>query len=68
MQKSYSIKDFISSLKKNIRNKIANKWAEMRQPPSTVQKAFKLASDVENSFRWLIASIGVFKLPSCRGK
>ena len=31
-------KDFISSLKKNIRNKIANKWAEMRQPPSTVQK------------------------------
>ena len=37
------IKDFISSLKKNIRNKIANKWAEMRQPPSTVKKAFKLA-------------------------
>ena len=25
------IKDFISSLKKNIRNKIANRWAEMRQ-------------------------------------
>ena len=23
------IKDFISSLKKNIRNKIANRWAEM---------------------------------------
>ena len=36
------IKDFISSLKKNIRNKIANKWAEMRQLPSTVKRAFKL--------------------------
>ena len=41
------IKDFISSLKKNIRNKITNRWAEMRHPPSTVKKAFKLASDVE---------------------
>ena len=41
------IKDFISSLKKNIRNKIANKWAEMRQPPSAVEKAFKLACDIE---------------------
>ena len=51
------IKDFISSLKKNIRNKITNKWAEMRQPPSTVEKAFKLACDVEkNSYRWLTAS------------
>ena len=41
------IKDFITSLKKNIRNKIANKWAEMRHPPSTVQQAFKLANDME---------------------
>ena len=45
------IKDFISSLKKNIRNKIANKWAEMRQPPSTVQKAFKLANNVEKQLQ-----------------
>ena len=44
------IKDFISSLKKNIRNKIANRWAEMQHPPSTVEKAFELASDVENSY------------------
>ena len=45
------IKDFISSLKKNIRNKIANKWAEMRQPSSLVQKAFKLANDVEKQLQ-----------------
>ena len=30
------IKDFVSSLQRNIRNKIANKWAEMRNPPHTV--------------------------------
>ena len=41
------IKDFISSLKKNIRNKIANRWAEMRHPPNTVERAFELANDVE---------------------
>ena len=40
------IKDFISSLKKNIRNKIANSWAEMQHPPSTIENAFKLASDM----------------------
>ena len=45
------IKDFILSLKKNIRNKITNKWAEMRQPPSTVQKAFKLVSNVEKQLQ-----------------
>ena len=45
------IKNFISSLKKNIRNKITNRWAEMRQPPSTVLKAFKLASDVEKQLQ-----------------
>ena len=45
------IKEFISSLKKNIRNKIANKWAEMRQPPSTVKKAFKLACIVEKQLQ-----------------
>ena len=43
------IKDFISSLKKNIRNKITNRWAEMRQLPNTVQKAFKLVSNVEKT-------------------
>ena len=31
------IKDFISSLKRNIRNKIANRWAEMQHPPSTIE-------------------------------
>ena len=52
------IKDFISSLKKNIRNKIANRWAEMRHPPSTVERAFELACDMEkqlqvaDSFKW----------------
>ena len=45
------IKDFISSLKKNIRNKIANRWAEMRHPPSTVERAFKLACDVEKQLQ-----------------
>ena len=45
------IKDFISSLKKNIRNKIANRWAEMRHPPTTVERAFELACDVEKQLR-----------------
>ena len=45
------IKDFISSLKKNIRNKIANRWAEMHHPPSTVERAFELASDVEKQLQ-----------------
>ena len=34
-------------LKKNIRNKIANRWAEMRNPPRTVQEALDLADNVE---------------------
>ena len=45
------IKDFISSLKKNIRNKIANRWVEMRHPPITVERAFELASDVEKQLQ-----------------
>ena len=45
------IKDFISSLKINIRNKIANKWAEMRQTPSTVKRAFKLVCNVEKQLQ-----------------
>ena len=45
------IKDFISLLKKNIRNKIANEWAEMRQPPSIVERAFKLACDIEKQLQ-----------------
>ena len=45
------IKDFISSLKRNIRNKIANRWAEMQHPPSTIEKAFKLAFDVEKQLQ-----------------
>ena len=45
------IKDFISSLKKNIRNKIANRWAEMRHPLNTVERVFELASDVEKQLQ-----------------
>ena len=45
------IKDFIFSLKKNIRNKIAKRWAEMRHPPSTVERAFELACDVEKQLQ-----------------
>ena len=45
------IKDFISSLKKNIRNKIANRWAEMRHPPNTVKRAFELTSDMEKQLQ-----------------
>ena len=41
------IKDFMTSVKRNIRNKITNRWAEMRNPPRTIQDAFKLADDVE---------------------
>ena len=40
------IKDFILSLQENIRNKIVNKWAEMRNPPHTIQEAFNLADRV----------------------
>ena len=45
------IKDFLSSLKKNIRNKIANRWAEMQHPPNTVERAFELACDVEKQLQ-----------------
>ena len=45
------IKDFIWSLKKNIRNKIANRWAEMQHPSSKVERTFKLASNVEKQLQ-----------------
>ena len=45
------IKEFISSLKKNIRNKIANRWAEMCHPPSTVERAFELASNLKKQLQ-----------------
>ena len=41
------IKDFISSIKRNIRNTIANKWVEMKRKPCTVQDAFTLAADIK---------------------
>ena len=41
------IKDFVTSLKMNIWNKITNRSAEMRNPPRTVHDAFRLAEDVE---------------------
>ena len=45
------IKNFVTSLKRNIRNTIANRWAEMRNPPRTVQEAFKLADDMESQLQ-----------------
>ena len=45
------IKDFVTSLKRNIRNKITNRWAEMRNPPRTVQEAFKVADDMESQLQ-----------------
>ena len=45
------IKDFISSLKRNIRNKITNRLVEMRNPPNTVERAFELANDVEKQLQ-----------------
>ena len=45
------IKDFISSLQRNIRNKIPNKWAEMRNPPHTVQEAFNQADRIESQIQ-----------------
>ena len=56
------IKDFISSLQKNIRNKIANKWADLRNPPHMVQEAFNLTTRIEtqiqvaNSFKMELSS------------
>ena len=46
------IKDFFCDIsQKNIRNKIANRWAEMRNPPRTTQDAFKLADNVESQLQ-----------------
>ena len=45
------IRDFISSLQWYIRNKITNKWAEMRNPPHIVQEAFNLADRIESQIQ-----------------
>ena len=45
------IKDFIVSLQHNIRNKIANKWADLKNPPRTVQEAFDLAIKTETQIQ-----------------
>ena len=45
------IKDFISSLQCNIRNKITNKWADLKNPPHTVQEAFDLAIKTETQIQ-----------------
>ena len=37
----------MTSLRRNIRNKIANRWGEMRNPAKTVQDAFKIVDDME---------------------
>ena len=45
------MKDCISSLQRNIRNKIANKWAEMRNSPCTVWEAFNLADRIKSQIQ-----------------
>ena len=45
------IKDFISSLQRNVRNKIANKWSEMRNLLRTIQEAFDLAAKIETQIQ-----------------
>ena len=45
------IKDFISSLQHNIRNKIANKWTDLKNPPCTVQEAFDLTIKTETQIQ-----------------
>ena len=37
------IKDFSSPLQRNIRNKITNKYVDMKNPPHTVLEAFDIA-------------------------
>ena len=44
-------KDFISSLQHNIRNKITNKWADLKNPPGTVQEASDLAIKTETQIQ-----------------
>ena len=41
------IKDFISSLQHNIRNKITNQWVDLKNPLHTVQESFDLAIKTE---------------------
>ena len=45
------IKDFISSLQRNIRNKITIKWADMKNSAHTVQEAFDLAIKTERQIQ-----------------
>lgn len=48
---THVIKDFISALQKNVRNKIVNKWTELRNPPRTVQEAFYLATRIKTQIQ-----------------
>ena len=43
------IKDFI--VQHNIRNKIANKWDDLKNPPHTVQEVFDLAIKTETQIQ-----------------
>ena len=45
------IKDFIASLQHNYKNKISNKWANLKNPPHTVQEAFDLAIKTETQIQ-----------------
>ena len=45
------IQDFIKSLKPKIKNKFANKFAECRFQPSTLEQAFSLALDLEKKIQ-----------------
>ena len=45
------IKDFISLVQHNIRNKISNKWADLKNPLHTVQEMFDLAIKTETQIQ-----------------
>ena len=59
----HAINDFISSLQRNIRNKITNKWADLKNPPFNVQEAFDLTIRTEtqiqvaDSFKSLLTTL-----------
>ena len=45
------IKNIISALQRNIRNKITNKWTDLKNSPYTVQEAFDLAIKTETQIQ-----------------
>ena len=51
MKDPHVLKDFISSLQHNIRNKITKKWEDLKNPPHTVQEVFDLALKMETQIQ-----------------